>query len=210
MIAATAPQCAGEIFHFRRRRAGVGGHRNGAEFDAGKPGQHGLDAIVEMDQDILAGLDAARGKARRPARRPARETRRSSRPAPAPRTAPRSETDGRAASRPASAAATARPARRMARRCPALPVNSTWILPRSLAGCFVVIAWEQFCHWMARRRKSRPRHPGLAAFASLQDVARAADSLGSRAGPQHDGVRFKLRPSSYDEISIKLPSGSRQ
>ena len=52
----------GKIFHLRRRRAGVGGHRNGAEFDAGKPGQHGLDAIVEMDQQIFARLDAARRK----------------------------------------------------------------------------------------------------------------------------------------------------
>ena len=55
---------AGEIFHFGGRRAGVGGDRNGAEFDAGKPGQHRLDAIVEMDQHELAGLDAALGKAR--------------------------------------------------------------------------------------------------------------------------------------------------
>ena len=54
---------AGKIFHFGRRRAGVGGHRDGAEFDAGKPGQHCLDAIVEMDQDIFAGLDAARDEA---------------------------------------------------------------------------------------------------------------------------------------------------
>src|SRR6185295_6495810 len=50
---------ASEIFHFRRRRAGVGGDGNGAEFDAGKPGQNGLDAIVEMDQHIFARLDAA-------------------------------------------------------------------------------------------------------------------------------------------------------
>ena len=50
---------AGEIFHFRRRRAGVGGDCNGAEFDTGKPGQNSLDAIVEMDQHIFARLDAA-------------------------------------------------------------------------------------------------------------------------------------------------------
>ena len=50
---------AGEIFHFRRRRAGVGGDGNGAEFDAGKPGQNSLDAIVEMNQHIFARLDAA-------------------------------------------------------------------------------------------------------------------------------------------------------
>jgi hypothetical protein len=49
----------GEILHFRRRRAGVGGDRDGAEFDAGKPGQNSLDAIVEMDQHIFARLDAA-------------------------------------------------------------------------------------------------------------------------------------------------------
>ena len=54
----------GEIFHLRRRRAGVGGHRNGAELDAGEPGQHGLDAVVEMDQHIFAGLDAARDEPR--------------------------------------------------------------------------------------------------------------------------------------------------
>src|SRR6185503_12531622 len=50
---------AGEIFHFRGRRAGVGGDRDRAEFDTGKPGQNSLDAIVEMDQHIFARLDAA-------------------------------------------------------------------------------------------------------------------------------------------------------
>jgi hypothetical protein len=52
----------GKIFHFRRRGAGVGGDGDGAEFDAGEPGQHGLDAIVEMDQKIFTRLDAARRK----------------------------------------------------------------------------------------------------------------------------------------------------
>jgi len=33
------------------------------ELDTGKPGQHGLDAIVEMDQHIFARLDAAFHKA---------------------------------------------------------------------------------------------------------------------------------------------------
>jgi hypothetical protein len=48
-----------EIFHFGRRRTGVGRHRDGAELHAGKPGQHRLDAIVEMDEHIFARLDAA-------------------------------------------------------------------------------------------------------------------------------------------------------
>ena len=55
---------AGEIFQFRRGRAGVGGDRDGAELDAGKPGQDSLDAVVEMDQHIFAGLDAALDQAR--------------------------------------------------------------------------------------------------------------------------------------------------
>ena len=55
---------AGEIFHFRRGRAGVGGDRDGTEFDTGEPGQHRLDAIVQMNQDILARLDAAFDQAR--------------------------------------------------------------------------------------------------------------------------------------------------
>jgi len=54
----------GKIPHFRRRRAGIGGDRDGAEFDAGKPGQQGLDAIVEMDQYEFARFDATRGKSR--------------------------------------------------------------------------------------------------------------------------------------------------
>jgi hypothetical protein len=53
----------GKIFHLRRCRAGVGGHRNGAELDAGKPRQHGLDAIVQMDQHEFARPDAARDEA---------------------------------------------------------------------------------------------------------------------------------------------------
>ncbi len=48
-----------KIFHLRRRGAGVGGNRNGAEFDAGEPGQHGLDAIIQMDQQVFARPDAA-------------------------------------------------------------------------------------------------------------------------------------------------------
>jgi hypothetical protein len=52
-----------KIFHLRGRRAGVGGDRDGAEFDAGEPGQHRFHAIVEMDQHIFAGPDAARGEA---------------------------------------------------------------------------------------------------------------------------------------------------
>ena len=54
---------AGKIFDLGGRRAGVGGDRNGAELDAGEPGQHRLDAIVEMDQHIFARPDAAFGKA---------------------------------------------------------------------------------------------------------------------------------------------------
>ena len=59
MIAATAPQWSGEIFHFGRRRAGVGGDRDGAEFDTGKPGQQGFDTIIQVDQHEFARLDAA-------------------------------------------------------------------------------------------------------------------------------------------------------
>jgi hypothetical protein len=51
---------AREIFHLRRRGAGVGGHRDGAELDAGEPRQHRLDAIIEMDQHEFARPDAAR------------------------------------------------------------------------------------------------------------------------------------------------------
>ena len=54
----------GKILHLGGRGAGIGGDRDGAEFDTGEPGQHRLDAIVEMDQDILAGLYAAPGEAR--------------------------------------------------------------------------------------------------------------------------------------------------
>ncbi len=54
---------AGKIFHFRGRGAGVGGHCDGAELDAGKPGQNSLDAIIQMDQHELARLDAAFGEA---------------------------------------------------------------------------------------------------------------------------------------------------
>jgi hypothetical protein len=49
----------GEIFHLGGSRAGVGGHRDRAELDTGKPGEHRLDAIVEMDQHEIARLDAA-------------------------------------------------------------------------------------------------------------------------------------------------------
>ncbi len=48
-----------KIFHLRRRGAGVGGDGDGAEFDAGEPGQHSLDAVIEMNQDEFARLDAA-------------------------------------------------------------------------------------------------------------------------------------------------------
>jgi hypothetical protein len=50
----------GKILHLGRRGAGVGGDGDGAEFDAGEPGQHRLDAIVEMDQHVVAGFYAAR------------------------------------------------------------------------------------------------------------------------------------------------------
>src|SRR5260221_13407373 len=50
---------ASEICHYRSCRAGVGGDRDGAELDAGKPGEHCLDAVVEMNKHIFAGLDAA-------------------------------------------------------------------------------------------------------------------------------------------------------
>jgi len=52
----------GKIGHLRRRGAGVGGDGDGAEFDAGEPRQHHLDAVVEMDQDRVALYDAALGK----------------------------------------------------------------------------------------------------------------------------------------------------
>jgi hypothetical protein len=55
---------AGEIFHLRGRRAGIGGNCDGAELDAGKPCQHRLDAIIEMDQDIFTRRDAASGETR--------------------------------------------------------------------------------------------------------------------------------------------------
>ncbi len=53
----------GKILHLRRRRAGVGGDRDGAELDAGEPGQHRLDAVIQMDQYEFARLDAAPAKA---------------------------------------------------------------------------------------------------------------------------------------------------
>ena len=137
----------GKIFHLRRRGAGVGGDGDGAEFDAGEPGQHRLDAVVEMDQHKFAGLDAARGEARRPARRRGRGIRRSSIYAPAHRTAPRSETDGRGGSRRASAAATARRGRRRGRPRPAA-VSFASSPPARLFG--------RFCHGRAC-----PGHPRL-------------------------------------------------
>ena len=50
---------AGEILDLGRGGAGVGGDRDGAELDTGKPGEQRLDAIVEMDQHVFARLDAA-------------------------------------------------------------------------------------------------------------------------------------------------------
>jgi hypothetical protein len=50
----------GKIFHLSGRGAGVGGNRNGAEFDAGEPGQHRLDTIIQMDQQVFARPDATR------------------------------------------------------------------------------------------------------------------------------------------------------
>jgi len=49
----------GEVFHLRRRGAGVGGDGDGAKFDTGEPGQQSLDAIIQMDQHEFARLDAA-------------------------------------------------------------------------------------------------------------------------------------------------------
>ena len=54
---------ARKVFHFRRCGAGVGGDGDGAKFDAGEPGQHRLDAIVEMNQHVVAGSYAARDEA---------------------------------------------------------------------------------------------------------------------------------------------------
>ena len=123
---------AGEIFHLGGRRAGVGGDRDGAEFDAGKPGQHGLDAIVEMDQDIFAGLDAAFDQAR--GQRADAVVKFAVRPAPRRRLERRPDQERMVAAALgcASAAATARRGLRMVRRRPALAVKSTWFLPRSL------------------------------------------------------------------------------
>ena len=47
----------GKIFHLGRRRAGVGGHRDGAEFDA-RPGEvtslpSGHDAYVVGDEPVV-------------------------------------------------------------------------------------------------------------------------------------------------------------
>ncbi|MGY4628288.1 hypothetical protein ACVWY3_006044 [Bradyrhizobium sp. USDA 4486] len=49
----------GEIFDLGRRRAGVGGDCDGAQLDTGKPGQHRLDAIVEVNEHIFARCHAA-------------------------------------------------------------------------------------------------------------------------------------------------------
>lgn len=48
-----------EVAHLGGCRARVGRDGERAQLDAGKPGKHRLDAIVEMDQHGIAGLDAA-------------------------------------------------------------------------------------------------------------------------------------------------------
>ncbi len=121
----------GEILHFRRCRAGVGGHRDGAELDAGEPGEHRLDAVVEMNQDEFTRLDAALGEAggkradmgvkfavgpwscRCIERRPDQE---------------RMLTP---CFRRAFSEARARPSRQTARRCPGRPANPPCFLPCS-------------------------------------------------------------------------------
>ena len=205
----------GEIFHLRRRRAGVGGDRDGAEFDAGEPGQHRLDAIVEMDQDVFAGPDAAFDEARGQRADTRREIRRSSSAAPAHRTAPRSGTDGRGASRRASAAARARPSRRTVRPCPA-PVKFV-IDPPVQLGCLAALLGVLLPS-DAAVGKSRSRHPGCASCApqtpkpsTIFDASPAEMQVTARLAPQDDvGMCSRRHSSSYDEISIRLPSGSRQ
>ena len=48
----------GEIFHLGGGRAGVGGDGDGTELHAGEPCQHRFDAVVQMDEDVFAGLYA--------------------------------------------------------------------------------------------------------------------------------------------------------
>ncbi|MGX1066660.1 hypothetical protein AB7M39_006025 [Bradyrhizobium diazoefficiens] len=54
-----------KIFHLGRRRTRVCGHCDGAQLDAGKPGQQRLDAIVQVNEHIFARPDAALRQPRR-------------------------------------------------------------------------------------------------------------------------------------------------
>jgi hypothetical protein len=50
---------AGEILHLRGGRTGVGRDGDRSQLDAGKPGQQRLDAIIQVNEDVVALPDAA-------------------------------------------------------------------------------------------------------------------------------------------------------
>ena len=200
---------ARKIFHLRGRRAGVGGDRDRAEFDAGEPGQHRLDAVVQMNQHELARLDAAPAKAG--GERADAVVKFAIAPCPRRRIERRPDQERMIAADFGAhpAAATARRALRMVRRCPAVLANSHGSSRAALDGRLVVLvfAWavvlppDRAVGKSAIADSHRASWPGLTTYCSA-DPQPGHDDL-------HDGVVLAPPHTTKSRSGCRRDRGNR-